>query len=214
MDLEARPQPMPYTLDLSEGPKGRDTPRTTFLNAQELREGQPLAGVSPTGVSEGVESNVGPWAGWTRAQHLCRTSKAGPRLPVPPPGPHCAPWAPASLLSLPGLGPQCLSPRSPLPRPACGSWEPPSTLHSWPPIQAFLLFICTARRQKAIPVSHPLCSSQALIHAGGPWQGLTRPLVSWFLNVLTAKGICGFRVRIKAQGASRCGWPQRRPGTT
>ena len=154
---------------------------------------------------------------------------------APGPAPHRASGAhsPPPTPRVP-LGPQCpcghwpllcwhrvLVPRACAPSARGRPWEPGATFcpAPRPPIQAFLLLMCAARRQKAIRVSHPLCSAVGADSCRRPTAGLTRPLTSWFLYVLTAKGICGLGLGIKAQLARRGtggrgqGWPRARvPG--
>lgn len=159
--------------------------------------------MSPTVISEPVEGDVDPRAGWILAQHLCRASKASTHLPLTPlcpSGPHghqplfFGSARSRSPVPVPTLPSAQVCPCSPLPRPALGSWEPSPALHSWSSIQTFLLFICTARRQKAIPVSHPLCSAVGSDSCRRPMAG-TQPAVNLLVSLcLDSKSYLWFQI--------------------
>lgn len=159
-DPEARPHPRPCSVGLSWAP---------LPSGQGLSEGHHWRGGADRGWVRAWGSPTtarAPRARWTPgrvapAQHLCKAAKACTPLPSPRSSrPCCAPGPqplyPATPQSWPGLGSHL-----DLRRPCSPAQADPQELRAGPcPVLLAshsslpALFICTARRQKAIALSH------------------------------------------------------------
>lgn len=90
-------------------------------------------------------------------------------------------------------------PRGPGPPSGAGSRLCPALLASHSSLPA--VYSSSQKTESHRSESPRSAPRSALIHAGGPRWGPTRPLTSGLLYVLTAKGICGLGLRINAQQA-------------